>query len=207
MMEQLNLFDQIQTNPIPKEQWVYKLLLPDLKERLAKDNADPNCLHMEKGKDYYSVQYIKIDPFDSTESISKLVFRIRLLKKGSYFEVSDIYLGCAPEELLAESEPFSKQFTRFPFELTEAGVKKYAQFLADLLEEVTYSFPNDFDCCSRAEQCSNARHCIHPNSALALGCGYRKVLRSGRIFYGKNRNIDGKLVSDSDTRKTDPEAT
>ena len=27
------------------------------------------------------------------------------------------------------------------------------------------------------------------DKAFALGCGYRKILSSGRIFYGNNRNI------------------
>ncbi|MBQ3591050.1 MAG: hypothetical protein II979_03845, partial [Clostridia bacterium] len=46
-----------------------------------------------------------------------------------------------------------------------------------------------FGCCSRYEACSDARECIHPDAAFALGCGYRQNLLAGRIFYGKNKNI------------------
>lgn len=46
-----------------------------------------------------------------------------------------------------------------------------------------------FGCCHRYVQCSDARKCIHPNLVLAFGCGYRKNLEAGRIFYGKNKNI------------------
>ena len=48
-----------------------------------------------------------------------------------------------------------------------------------------------FGCCSRYEKCSDAKKCIHPDPVFALGCAYRNNLDSGRIFYGKNRNIDG----------------
>lgn len=188
MMEQLDFFE-----PIRNESWVYEFLLPALKQRLAKSNAGQDCLRLEKWKNYYSVQYLKIDPLVTAKQNKRLVFRIRCQKEEHYFGVSNIFLCYAPTELLATSTP-SKDgagFTNFPFEPTEAGVKTYADFLADVLDEITYSFPNDFDCCCRVEQCSDARQCIHPNSALAVGCSYRKVLRSGRIFYGKNRNVEG----------------
>lgn len=50
--------------------------------------------------------------------------------------------------------------------------------------------PKDFSCCSRYVECSDKKTCIHPDKNAALGCYYRKVLVSGRIFYGQNRNID-----------------
>ena len=79
-------------------------------------------------------------------------------------------------------------------------IKIYLSSLKDVSEhfdKITYSLqyildrlPKDFSCCSRYESCSDAKSCIHPNKEFALGCYYRKVLSSGRIFYGKNRNID-----------------
>lgn len=50
--------------------------------------------------------------------------------------------------------------------------------------------PKDFSCCHLYMQCSDAKHCIHQNKRLALGCFYRKQLARGKIFYGKNRNIE-----------------
>ncbi len=47
-----------------------------------------------------------------------------------------------------------------------------------------------FACCSRFEECSDAKICIHPNRKYAKGCFYKKNLESGKIFYGKNRNIN-----------------
>ena len=47
-----------------------------------------------------------------------------------------------------------------------------------------------FSCCSKFNQCSDAKRCLHENKLYSTACTYRKNLESGRIFYGKNRNID-----------------
>ena len=58
------------------------------------------------------------------------------------------------------------------------------------LRAILDSAPKEISCCSRYEQCSDNKKCIHPDKNIALGCNYRKILHSGRIFYGKNRNVD-----------------
>lgn len=47
-----------------------------------------------------------------------------------------------------------------------------------------------FGCCSRFNECSDAKECVHENKLYACACQYKKNLDAGRIFYGKNRNID-----------------
>ena len=47
-----------------------------------------------------------------------------------------------------------------------------------------------FACCSSFEKCSDALKCVHENKLYSKACMYRDNLDSGRIFYGKNRNID-----------------
>lgn len=47
-----------------------------------------------------------------------------------------------------------------------------------------------FGCCSSYQKCSDAKKCVRADSMFSLGCTYRKHLEKGRIFYGKNRNID-----------------
>lgn len=49
---------------------------------------------------------------------------------------------------------------------------------------------NNFGCCSRFNECSDYKKCVHKNKLFAYGCLYRRNLESGKIFYGKNRNID-----------------
>lgn len=47
-----------------------------------------------------------------------------------------------------------------------------------------------FGCCDLFEKCSDAKKCIHNDRKYAKGCYYKKNLEAGKIFYGKNRNID-----------------
>lgn len=47
-----------------------------------------------------------------------------------------------------------------------------------------------FSCCSKFNQCSDAKKCVHENKLYSTACTYRKNLENGRIFYGENRNID-----------------
>ena len=46
-----------------------------------------------------------------------------------------------------------------------------------------------FGCCSKYEECSNGKKCIHANPFYSLGCIYRSRLEDDKIFYGKNRNV------------------
>ena len=52
-----------------------------------------------------------------------------------------------------------------------------------------YLMTNGFDCCSRYLACSEAGHCTHPDIMFAGQCTYRQKLRTGRIFYGTERNV------------------
>ena len=86
----------------------------------------------------------------------------------------------------------AKDYTKIRFSLSE--VLNQQEFIKELLAQVTQNFidklPKEFDCCSRYVECSNAKHCIHPDGDFSLKCGYRKILQSGKIYYGANRNID-----------------
>lgn len=46
-----------------------------------------------------------------------------------------------------------------------------------------------FGCCSSFVECSDALRCLHESEMEYLGCYYVKNLESGKIFYGKNKNI------------------
>lgn len=53
-----------------------------------------------------------------------------------------------------------------------------------------YHSSASFGCCSQFIACSDALKCLHENKLYSTGCTYRKHLDNGRIFYGKNKNID-----------------
>lgn len=47
-----------------------------------------------------------------------------------------------------------------------------------------------FGCCGKYLQCSDMKKCLHEDLFYAKACRYKRNLEAGRIFYGKNRNID-----------------
>lgn len=47
-----------------------------------------------------------------------------------------------------------------------------------------------FGCCNKFIECSDAKKCVHENKLYSTACMYRMNLDNGKIFYGKNRNID-----------------
>ncbi|MCR5201477.1 MAG: hypothetical protein K6D02_00090 [Lachnospiraceae bacterium] len=53
-----------------------------------------------------------------------------------------------------------------------------------------YTSKSSFSCCSYFEKCSNEGKCVHENKLYSTGCSYRRFLEVGKIFYGKNRNVN-----------------
>ena len=181
MMEQMDLFSDIVT-----EYQVYEQLLPALQDALAKSNAGADNLAIDKYLQYSSVSYLKYDLFDQDKSLSKqLVFRVCLRNGKHYFGVSNEILRAISPGMLppvSDAKPVS-EFTNFDFDPTPSGIARCADFLVAVLNEVTYGLQKRFDCCSRYSQCSAEGRCIHPNTAMATSCGYRKVLRDGKNYY------------------------
>lgn len=87
-------------------------------------------------------------------------------------------------------------------ELSGTGCRKVripmdSDMLIPLLKEcVDYSVRNyeskatRFGCCSHFMECSDAKHCVHPNKLYACACYYKANLDQGKIFYGVNKNVD-----------------
>lgn len=176
MMEQLDLF-----STEPTEQWVYGLLAQSLKTVIQRNNLSSKSLFLKDGKAYSSVW------FDT-----QMVFRICCRNGSHYFGVSHAYTNCANETVLGTiiKGRSNDGFTNFEFKPNADGVRLFEEFLSAVLDMVIDSIPKQFDCCSRYEACSDAKKCIHPNPDMALACGYRKIMKKNRIYYGKNRNID-----------------
>jgi len=63
---------------------------------------------------------------------------------------------------------------------------------------------DSFGCCSRYNACSDEKKCIHPDIIFAKGCMYKKNLDAGRIFYGKNCNIEYLTKQDDQTDSAKP---
>lgn len=180
-IDQLNFDDIAQINNFAvttdfhDEKWVFEELKPVLEKVIKQNNADSTKLRAKKGKTYTSVLY---EP--------QLAFRIYCRDGQSYFSVANIYAEASCADMVGKK---GEQFTNFSFSATSEGVARFADFLSIVMDSVINAIPKQFDCCSRYNQCSDARRCIHPDPEMAVACGYRKILKQGHIYYGKNRNI------------------
>ena len=72
-------------------------------------------------------------------------------------------------------------------DLSEA--EGYLPQMQEALQALIDRIPREFSCCSRYQECSEQMACTNPNRELALRCAYRKNLHSGKVFYGRNRNV------------------
>lgn len=115
-------------------------------------------------------------------------FRLKIRGKQRY-----IFIPLSLADLIPEGTPKKKPSDKekyWKILITDAHpLNSYKDFLVKVMAETVNRYPKEWDCCSRYLECSDAKTCVHPDKAFALGCGYRKTLSSGRIFYGKNRNI------------------
>lgn len=174
-MEQLDFFSVNLT-----EQSVYNILLDSLRSVVSQNNLNMDNLLLKEGKSYSSVW------FDT-----QMIFRICCRNTKHYFGISDS-LAVIADQMLPDTISRSSSndgFTNFQFDFTVDGVLFFEECLTKILDTAIDSIPKQFDCCSRFEECSDAKRCTNPNPELALVCGYRKIMKQGRIFFGKDRNV------------------
>lgn len=154
------------------EEQVYEILKPHLVAILERNCVGSDSIRMEVGKQFASVQYIRPDQMPG-KNAGQLVFRI-LARNGKYaFDI-----------------PCVGGYESVPFLPTEDGISAHISAIQHALDSAIDAGACEYSCCSRAEQCSDARRCVNPYPHIAANCNYRKILKSGKIFYGKNRNVD-----------------
>lgn len=159
------------------EKDAFNLIRPALLEVLSDNNVDSKMLSFSRKKDYSSVTFS-----------TYLLCRICIRSGKSHFSVSAEYRTQLPQNADAKVDPKDGKFISIP--ISPAGkIEEYVAFLSSVLQTLIDRVPKTFDCCSRYLECSDAKRCISPNKTLAMGCGYKKILKSGRIFYGRNCNI------------------
>ena len=117
------------------------------------------------------------------------VFRLHIRGKQYYIMLPLIFSDLIPAHFPTKQMKSEGKYIRILID-PEHPIESYTDFLAQITGEAMNRYPKEWDCCSRYMECSDAKKCVHPDKAFALGCGYRKVLQSGRIFYGSNRNVD-----------------
>lgn len=138
----------------------YEKIKPALLEVLTSNGLNEEYLSVEEKKSYFSVCF-----------------------RGNNVIVR-IHNGKKPRIELPDGVDYKK----IPL-IDLDDIQAYQQEIADSLENIINNISKDFDCCHLFEECSNAKVCVHQDKDFALMCGYRKILKSGRIFYGVNRNV------------------
>lgn len=115
-------------------------------------------------------------------------FRLRVRGKQHYLSIPLSLADLIPEDAPSKKPSKSEKYYRILI-TDEHPFSSYTSFLVKVVSETVNRYPKEWDCCSRYLECSDAKTCTHPDKAFALGCGYRKILSSGRVFYGENRNV------------------
>ena len=174
-MDQQIFFDQC--DPASKnEKQIIETILPGIKAKIAEYGGPLELLEINQAKEYTAVKYGTLT-----------AFRLRLRGKAQRLSVLRKFAYLIPEEFEkkeSSSDPLYCQIT-----LTQ-NLDSYADLLIRLVAESVNCQPTEWDCCSRYMECSDAKVCVHPDKRFAFQCRYRKILASGKIFYGQNRNID-----------------
>lgn len=79
--------------------------------------------------------------------------------------------------------------TRIRIPLASSGIYDYIRGVVELRLKWYRTAADSFGCCDQFNACSDARKCVHSNRFYSTVCAYRHNLESGRVFYGKNRNV------------------
>lgn len=165
---------------VPLETQTYLLVEPRIREVIKRNFLDDKSLSFEKCSGYWSVSYYK-----------SLIARIHFGKTVSYCSVD---ANSARKQLDALGIKYDIKASDAFFARIKLKSPEDILPCLDVIDTVTQhaldAIPKGFDCCGSYMECSNAKQCVQTKDDLRLECGYRRILASGRIFYGENRNID-----------------
>ena len=183
-MEQVS-FDELFSNPdsLGKEQAVFEQIKCFLKSALEKDNLTEDVVFFRAGNAEKS-QYSSICLFNE----GVVLFRVSCRGKQYYLSVPSEYQDFIPVEAETKILASDPAYCRIMVNSID-DVALYREALAIISSMLIDAYPCEFDCCSRYEACSDAMRCIHPIPNFSIKCAYRKNLKKGKIFYGRNRNI------------------
>lgn len=159
---------------LTEEEKAYKLIESRLVECVDKNHAPLELLVGQKLADYFSISYA-----------SSVICTFRFGKKVSFLALpSSLYKKQPlPEGFYPASSRMVRKNIQDP-----ADLLNYLTLIIDSLETAIYSQPKEMDICHLYNECSDAKRCVFDREH-SLHCGYKKIMKSGRIFYGKNRNV------------------
>lgn len=163
---------------------VFEILITPLREQLISEGIGPdNFIFVHKG--IKGSLYSSVCFYNESNVFCRISFR----GKQNYISIPARYAPKASEYAQVSTSKSDENYVKIYLENTK-DVCNLAPLFRFILNDVLDSLPTEFGCCSRYETCSNARKCVNPNNDLALKCAYRKNLRNGKIFYGRNKTSE-----------------
>ena len=114
-------------------------------------------------------------------------FRIILNKNNQYIAVKQRYEHLFNNPLRLSTIKSDTNWLRYSI-TTEYDLDEIKNVILSVYDDCRPS-GRMFGCCSRFNQCSDAKQCIHPDKVYAKNCWYQENLKQGKIFYGVNRNV------------------
>ena len=172
--EQLSFDDEISD-----ERKAFKLIYPQLNDILDNAPMDSDVLLFKELNNCSSIYFL---------SPSSIFFQIRFRKNARYLLIPESYGVELPQNAPISKTKSDAGMIRIALDSPD-DILKYTSALRDVLLALS-NRNQEYGCCSRYEACSDAKACVHPDIKTALGCQYRKNLKAGKIFYGKNRNVE-----------------
>lgn len=198
-MEQLSFFDH---NADSWDVRVRSLLDTIIDERRLPQNS----LELrEQAENIREGEYIVLIcepeyPYDEklANSVTEIPVGLRIkpetvIARKDYLKVevlNDIYerIPTIPESALDPQLSLSAGYKQIDFKPDDPALISFIrEIVLSRLDNYT-SAAKSFGCCSRFEQCSDAKKCVHDNVLYATACTYYQHLKQGKVFYGKNRN-------------------
>ena len=151
----------------------------------------------------YEPEYPEVSGKEKDPSRNTVITNIKIVElktKEDRFEVlvrdtSTDFVGPIPGMKDRGAVP-KTYFRKFTFEKSQLNtvLDGWLEYLERLIEYELRTYVSKatrFACCSHFIECSDAKKCVHANKLYACACYYKANLDAGRIFYGKNKNIDG----------------
>lgn len=169
--------EQTRFDPSVEEREIFTALSKNLEGFLQAEHIPSSAMGLSGTK---ADSAIKL----STLVICRLCFR----KKGKrYYAVPVSYSNALGTHFAFESK--KDMMVCYIDQLSDEDLQRLAELLKDIIRQAVYSLPKEFDCCHLYEQCSDAKRCVQDDWSYALGCGYQRIMKRGKYFYGKNRNV------------------
>jgi len=148
------------------------------KEILNMNQIDNELIVLSKNKSDYSVKFK-----------SSIIFKVKK-GKNDYICIKKSFQGDVFTRYARDICKIDASFVFIPFYALNNFDENFSDLLLIITQKILGNYSNDeFGCCHRYIDCSDAKKCVHPNKLESLGCMYKRNLEKGLIFYGRNKNM------------------